>query len=468
MSLTASSLISDLKPLVNGQVTDDKAIVAAASKDFGRLIEKIPQAVVHPESTEDVAAVVKYANRNGLNVSTQGSLHAQSGQALSDGGIVISLKQNMNKVLDLDTEAQTARVQAGIVWKDYVEHVAARGMMPPVLTNNLNVTVGGTLSMGGLGVASYREGTQGDTSVALEVVTGEGEIVRCDRETNSELYWHVLATLGQFGIITEATMRVRPYKPLVRTYHLLYDDIRAIMKDYEVLMTDGRFDYMESWCTPCLQGMRKVDGRKQGFAEWFFPLHLTQEHNEGEKPNKEELLAGLSPYKEIHIEDQSTLEYMMRMEPVFEAWKMLDTWDHAHPWVESVMPWDVTADFIDNVLENFPPGALIGGHILLWASKGDSSQVPLFMRPEDEFVMGFGILPALNKNMVDFALPKLDMASDLSMMMGGKRYLSGWVNFKPEQWKQHFGDKYPVLKEMKKKYDPNHTLNPGFVVYDAE
>ena len=76
-------------------------------------------------------------------------------------------------------------MQAGIKWRALVEHLAPQRLSPPVLTNNLDVTVGGTLSMGGLGVASWRYGTQADNCLELEVVTGTGEIVRCSDERES-------------------------------------------------------------------------------------------------------------------------------------------------------------------------------------------------------------------------------------------------------------------------------------------
>jgi FAD/FMN-containing dehydrogenase len=49
--------------------------------------------------------------------------------------------------------------------------------------------------------------------------------------------------------------------------------------------------------------------------------------------------------------------------------------------------------------------------------------------------------------------------------MGGKRYLSGWVKFDPNQWKAQYGDLWPKVVELKKKFDPQGVLNPGFVKY---
>ena len=49
--------------------------------------------------------------------------------------------------------------------------------------------------------------------------------------------------------------------------------------------------------------------------------------------------------------------------------------------------------------------------------------------------------------------------------MGGKRYLSGWVDFSAAQWREHYGDRFDELVATKRKYDPEGTLNPGFIDY---
>ena len=63
--------------------------------------------------------------------------------------------------------------------------------------------------MAGLGVASFRYGTQADNVDELEVVTGTGEIVTCSREQNRDLFDVVRCGLGQFGVITRAKVRLR-------------------------------------------------------------------------------------------------------------------------------------------------------------------------------------------------------------------------------------------------------------------
>jgi FAD/FMN-containing dehydrogenase len=93
--------------------------------------------------------------------------------------------------------------------------------------------------------------------------------------------------------------------------------------------------------------------------------------------------------------------------------------------------------------------------------------MPLFKRPESDFIMGFGILPGVPKDLLDQAIPRLNMASELSEALGGKRYLSGIVQFAKEHWKEHYDNVWAEMKRMKKKYDPNGILNPGFIDYSV-
>ena len=136
---------------------------------------------------------------------------------------------------------------------DVVARVHRHGLMPPVLTNNLSVTVGGTLSVAGIGVASFKYGAQTDNVEELEVATVDGEVHRCSRQERSELFWGVLSGLGQIAIILRAKLRLRAAKSMTRTWYLLYDDVRRFMEDARLAMDSGKWDYLESWCAPCPQ-----------------------------------------------------------------------------------------------------------------------------------------------------------------------------------------------------------------------
>ena len=458
-----TKLAQDLKPLIAGAVLDDAAAREERASDFGRMIHRVPQVVVRPASTADVAAVIRYARRAGVPVATRAEAHTQTGQALTEG-ILLDIT-SLATIHGVETQGAppAADCDAGVKWDTLVRQVVPQGLIPPVLTNNLGVTLGGTLSVAGLGVASFRHGAQGDNVLEIEAVTGAGDVVTCSPSQNTEVFDAVRSGLGQFGVITRAKVALRRCLPRARTYFLLYDDLGAIMADTRKVIEEDRVDNLESWCVPCPQGFRWVGQTKEAFAAWFFPLHLTVEFDPARPPDDNARLEGLAPYRRLHVEDQDLLQFAARLEPLFAVWKRSGYWAATHPWMETVLPWGAAQPYISQVLANLPPTALGGGHILLWPSRGTTSKIPLFMVPPSPLVMGFGILPGLPPDVLPMAKGRLNLASDASMMMGGKRYLSGFIEFDRARWKQHFGAQWDHVVRLKRTCDPDGILNPGFI-----
>jgi|CXWL01.1.fsa_nt_gi FAD/FMN-containing dehydrogenase len=443
--------------------------------DFGRLVTRIPGAVARCHNAQEVAEVIRYAREHKIPVVARGQGHTQSGQACTDGGILID-SSSMQTIHEIDTVGLTATVDGGTIWRDLVAASVPLGFVPPTLTNNLGVSVAGTTSVAGLGVASYRYGAQADNAVELEVVTGAGDIVTCSREVNRELFDVVRCGLGQFAFITKVKTRLRPCKQKVRMYHLLYTDLGAFLRDSEKIMhpSDTRFHTLESRSAAMPIFTRRIgEGLTLGegmqmYAFWAYPMFLTVEYSEGENPDDAALLQGLEHFKHLRTEEYTQLEFCNRLVPVFEFWHRSGNWEMAHPWMEVIMPWDKTQEFIELIQSQLPPQALgVGGHVLVWPAHTGASDAPLFMRPPGDYVMGWGILPAVPHKFLDQALAQLDLASELSMAYGGKRYLSGYITFKTkEQWAAHFGDKWGMVCAAKKKFDPDHILGPGFIQYE--
>lgn len=458
-------LLPSLQQVVSGSVYTPDQLQDDLLTNFGHIHHWTPRFVVEPKEAKDVLAVVRFARENGLHVSTRGAAHSQSQLAISDGGILLSMR-SMDRVLSLDADAGTVDVEAGITWRELVHRLAPHGLVPPVLTNNLTVTVGGTLSVAGIGVASFRHGSQGDNVAELDVVTGAGKLVTCAPDKESELFWATIAGLGQSAVITRARLQLRRPKPMTRTYYLLYDDLRAFLEDAGSAMDSEKWDHLESWASPCPQGMKPVDGRRQTFAKWFYPFHLTVEYDPKSPPDDRKMLEGLRPYQNLYTDDLPTLDFLERLVPVFELWKKGGTWEHVHPWMETVLPWDTAADYIEQVLVDLPPTVQVGGHVLLWPARNGVSKSRFFMRPGGKHVVGFGILPAVPPKFWDRMRPMLDNASRLSILMGGKRYLSGYIDFDAAAWREHFGDAWASFERAKRTFDPDGILNPGFVVFD--
>lgn len=440
--------VPELAGKINGPMLTDEASRDEFSMDFGRLVKRRPTAVARPSAAADVAELVKFAGRHSLKIAVRGRGHSQNGMSLSDD-IVLGMR-GLDTILEVDSAQKWVMCQAGITWRVLLERLLPLGLSPPVLTNNLDVTVGGTLSTAGLGVASWRCGAQIDHCLALEVVTGTGEIVRC--QPGDDLFDAVRAGLGRFGVITEATLALRPHQPRFHSWFLLYDDFGTLLGDLKILMEEERFDFLEAWCAPLPQGMKTVEGRRQPFAQWFFPLHCTLEAGAHEAPAARKI-EGLHYYKLVHTEEGKMSDFFARLDPLFELWKAGGFWDMAHPWMECILPWDACEMYIRQMTTQMQPQFLAGGHILLWPARNQAS-APFFSRPSGDYLMGLGILPAVPHRFLERALPLLKQASQAAQMLGGKRYLSGWLDFSPDEWRAHFGGEWEKIRNLKRKYDP--------------
>jgi cytokinin dehydrogenase len=457
------------RPLVEsleGVVYTSEQFTADQLTNYGRIFHWAPRFVVFPKSTRDVVAAIGFARKNRMFLTTRGSAHSQSQLAINQDGLLLDMK-SMNAIGAIDHDALTIDVEPGVVWRDLTHHLERFNLVPRVLTNNLGVTVGGTVAMAGIGVASFRYGSQGDNVVEMDVVTGEGKLVTCSPDKHEDLFWGTIAGLGQTGIITRARLQLRRMKPMSRTYYLLYDDLRVFLEDARMAMDAGIWDHLESWGAPCAQGTRPVDGQRQVFAKWFYPFHLTVEYDEGNPPDDTAMLKGLMPYDNLYTDDTPTIDFLERMVPVFELWRKAGTWEFMHPWIECILPWETAADCIEQVLQDTPPGIQMGGHVLLWPAKGAASRSKNFMRPEGDNLVGFGLLPAVPQRFWGVMKERLENASRLMLMFGAKRYLSGWVNFTPDEWKAHYGPRWNELVELKRRFDPDGILNPGFLPFDS-
>jgi cytokinin dehydrogenase len=459
-------LVGSLAETLEGEVLTPDRFAPEHLSNYGRIFEWTPRCVVRPRSQKDVLALVAFCKANRLHLTTRGAAHSQSQLAISEGGVLADM-QSMSTIGALDEKNLTIDVEPGVSWRDLLHHVAAGGLTPPVLTNNLGVTIGGTLSMAGIGVASFKYGSQGDNVVELDVVTGEGNVVTCSPEKDAELFWGVIAGLGSFGIITRARLKLRRMKRMTRTYYLLYDDLRVFLEDARQSMDNGRWDHLESWGAPCAQGTRPVSGDRQVFAKWFYPFHLTVEFDPGSPPDDRAMLSGLRPYDNVYTDDCPTVAFLERMLPVFELWKKAGTWEFMHPWIECILPWETAADCIEQVLADTPPGIQVGGHVLLWPAKGKTSRSKNFMVPEGANLVGFGLLPAIPQRFWNDMKERLENVSRMMILFGAKRYLSGWVSFTSDEWKEHFGPRWTEMCALKRRYDPDGILNPGFLPFEA-
>jgi FAD/FMN-containing dehydrogenase len=171
-------------------------------------------------------------------MAARGTAHAVFGQALVQAGLVVEMRA-LNMVHEI--AADHADVDAGVLWKDLFARAVAQGVTFPIFTGYTAMTVGGKLSVGGVGI-SPRDGVQVEWVRQLQVVTGTGAIVWCSPTTHADLFHGVLAGVGQLGIITRAVLELRPAPQRVTQWTLAYLNPHAFFRDLRTMLARGELE----------------------------------------------------------------------------------------------------------------------------------------------------------------------------------------------------------------------------------
>lgn len=209
--------------------------------DAGGLAVGMPHGVVIARDAEQIARLLRLAQEHRVPVTARGGGLTTEGESVAFGGVLLDMT-GMKDVVEVDTAGKTARVQAGIFWHRLAEVLRKDGLDYLSAPLNLTSSVGGTIGVGGIDVNSCRYGCSADQVIAMQVVTPAGEIVECSDEINSDLFQRVILGYGQFGVITEVTLKIRRYTPM-RMHYLYYNSLRTAIEDLQMLDDSGSCDY---------------------------------------------------------------------------------------------------------------------------------------------------------------------------------------------------------------------------------
>lgn len=447
-------------PPLRGDLCRDDATLRWAAEDFGHVVHHRPRAVLRPACVADVAAIVRFAAEAGLHVAARGAGHSTYGQAQAVGGIVVDMAglAEVGEVCGGEVYGDEITVQAGALWSDVLDATLGHGRTPPVFTDYLGTSVGGTLSVGGVGGTSHRHGLQVDAVTALEVVTGTGAVLSCSAQRNRTLFDAVRAGLGQCGVVTGATLRLVAAPARVRCYRLYYPDLHTFLADQRLLVAgDGRFDYLEGQVVP-------------GAAGWRYLLEVASYYTPPAEPDDADLLAGLGHDRAAEeIEDLGYRDFQLRLAPGEAMLRATGEWLHPHAWLNVWLPAATTARVVAEVLDGLTAADLgNSGLAMLYPVRGDRLHAPLARVPGGDPVWLFALLrtgsaddPTAGGAMIEANRRCYERA----VAHGGVAYPVNTLPMTPQDWRAHFGPQWARLAAAKERFDPGHRLAPGQGVF---
>src|SRR5919198_453327 len=178
----------------------------------------VPAAIESPATVEALQAVVSSAADRGQKVRAAASGHSFTDTACTDG-VMVRLDR-MNRVLEVDREAGRARVEGGIVIRDLSEALYEQGLALENLGDIDVQTISGAISTATHGTGE-RLGNISSQVEAIELVTADGSLVGCSRESDPDLWRAARVGLGSLGVIASVVLRCVPSFTIRRHDHPL-------------------------------------------------------------------------------------------------------------------------------------------------------------------------------------------------------------------------------------------------------
>ncbi|HZI11450.1 MAG TPA: FAD-linked oxidase C-terminal domain-containing protein [Myxococcus sp.] len=247
------------------QLRRDADTLAAYARDESDSGVYPPDAVVFPQTAEQVSAVFKVCQAHGVPFTPCGARSGKSGGSLPlRGGVAVSLER-MNRIRSISVEDLTAVVEPGVVTGDLMKAVEAQGLFYPPDPNSWEwCTLGGNVAENAGGPRALKYGVTRDYVIGLEWVLPDGEIVRVGRRTIKGVAGYDLVGLfvgseGTLGVATEITLQLIPLPRRVMTALVCFPSVLHAARGVSAVLAAGILPR-------CLElidevALRAVDGR---------------------------------------------------------------------------------------------------------------------------------------------------------------------------------------------------------------
>lgn len=267
--MTAAIVEALQRALAPGQVLVDPVSTERLSRDQAEWAPVgVPATVVLAHTSADVQATVRSCFELGVPIVARGAGTGLSGGANAvDGCVVLSLER-MTSILEVDPVERLAVVQPGVVNDELRAVLKEDGLWyPPDPASSPWSTIGGNVATNAGGLCCVKYGVTGDYVLALEVVTGTGELVRLGRRTAKGVAGYDLVSLmvgseGTLGIVTEVTVRLRPLPAARRTVAAFLNSVVDAGSAVEVVaergITPAVFELVDRHCLEAVDAWKNM------------------------------------------------------------------------------------------------------------------------------------------------------------------------------------------------------------------
>jgi len=261
--MSDQALIQDLQEAIGVEKVLTSLEDRIAYSYDGTFEQDLPDVAILPESNEDVAAILRLAQEYDVPVVPRGMASGLAAASVPfGGGIVLSLTK-MNRILEIDEENHTVRVEAGAITADVEAAVEEFGLFyPPDPSSNEQSTIGGNIACNAGGPRCLKYGVTGDYVMGLTVVLADGQVLRTGGKAIKNVVGYDLNALfvgseGTLGVITEALLRLTTKPRAVRTaraeFPALEDASRTVNAILDAGVVPATLEMMDETAITCIE-----------------------------------------------------------------------------------------------------------------------------------------------------------------------------------------------------------------------
>ena len=198
-------------------------------------------ALVFPESTEEISAILKFAHTNNIPVTPRGAGTNLVGSTVPHDGAIILDLSHMNRILEIDKENFTATVEPGVILEDFQKYVEGLGFFYPPDPGEKRASIGGNIATNAGGMRAVKYGVTRDYVMGLELVLADGRIITVGSKnrkdtTGLDIKDIVIGSEGTLAIITKALLRLIGKPENSQSLLVSFDSLQAGIEAVPIIL----------------------------------------------------------------------------------------------------------------------------------------------------------------------------------------------------------------------------------------
>lgn len=238
--------LEELRAVLRGALsTVDDPPYEEARHVWNAMVEHRPAFIAHCSSTDDVAAVVRFAHEHSMLLSVRGGGHHIAGNAVAEDGATIDLSRMRS--VRVDPARRRAHAAGGALLVDVDRATQNFGLATPLGINS-TTGLGGLALGGGFGWLTRKYGMTIDNLVSAEIVGADGQVRVVSASHEPDLFWAIRGGGGNFGVVTSFELALHPVGPAVYAGLIVYPGEAAVdvMRGWRDAMTTAPED-LSAW-----------------------------------------------------------------------------------------------------------------------------------------------------------------------------------------------------------------------------